>query len=77
MFEETWNLIKEWFNKLFRFFAYGETGLDKQGIYVVMFLVIGVLFVLSLSLKRGKGRPINSPILFIVAIALTIFTVNL
>ena len=77
MLAETWNVIKEWFVMIFRFFAYGETGLDKDVFYVVMFIIIGILFILSLSVKRGKGRPINSPFLFILAIALTIFTITL
>ncbi len=77
MLESVWNTIKECFTKIYRFFAYGETELDKSGIYLIMFMVIGILFILSLSVKRGKGRAINSPILFILAIALTIFTVSL
>ena len=51
----------------------------KKKLYVTLCILfnIGILFVLSLSLKSGKGRPINSPFLFIIAVALTIFTCTL
>ena len=77
MLADAWNLIKEWFNIIVRFFLYGETGLEKDSFYVVMFIIIAVLFILSLSSKKGKGRPINSPFLFVVAIILAVFTVSM
>lgn len=77
MFESVWNTIQEYFIMIYRFFAYGETDLEREGVYIVMFFLIGILFILSLTVKSGKGKPINSPFLFILAIALTIFTVTL
>ncbi len=76
MLENTWNSLKEFFVKIFRFFVYGETGLNREAVYIIMFIVITTLFILSLSVKSGKGKPINSPFLFFLAIALTIFTVT-
>ena len=77
MFESAWNTIKEWFVSLYRFFVYGEYEMAKGGIYLIMFLVIALLFIHALSSKKGKGRAINSPFLFVLAIALTVFTMTL
>jgi len=77
MLESAWNMIKDLFISLYRFFVYKEYTIDKSTLYVILIGVIAVLFIASLSLKSGKGKPINSPLLFFCALALTIFTFSI
>ena len=74
MFQEVWNYICSFFVGLYRVFVYKETTLDKPAVYILMFIVIGILLIYALGKKSGKNKALNSPFLFVVAIALTIFT---
>ena len=77
MLESAWESITDFFTKVYRFFVYGEYDISKNALYAILIGTCLVLFILSLSLKSGKGKPINSPILFFAAIALTIFTFSI
>ncbi len=67
--------VIDFFVSIYRFFVYKETTLDRSGVYIIMFLVIGFLLIFALNKKKSKGE-IHSPFLFLVATALLIFTVT-
>ncbi|MBQ4558565.1 MAG: hypothetical protein IJA61_04255 [Clostridia bacterium] len=75
MFQEVWNYICELFTTLFNFFVHKETSMDKPAVLILMFIVIGVTLIFALG-RKSKGKSLASPLLFTIAILLTIFTVT-
>ncbi len=73
---EVWESIKSFFVKVFRFFVYKETSIDLFGVYLILFVTIGALMLIALTKGGGKGKGINSPTAFVLAILLTIFTLT-
>lgn len=49
--------------------------MDKPAVLILMFIVIGVTLIFALG-KKSKGKSLASPLLFTIAILLTIFTVT-
>ncbi|MBE5735466.1 MAG: hypothetical protein E7361_03380 [Clostridiales bacterium] len=75
MLESVFQSVADFFVKIYRFFVYKETTLDRSGVYIIMFLVIGFLLIFALNKKKSKGE-MHSPFLFLVATALLIFTIT-
>ena len=71
---EIWESLKTFFVKVFRFFVYKETDIDIFGVYLILFVIIGCLMLIALTKGGGKGKGINSPTAFVLAILLTIYT---
>ena len=74
MIQEIWNYMVELFTRIYRFFVFKETALDKPLVYVIMFTVIAALLAYSIG-KKSKNA-LHSPFLFVLAVALTLFTVT-
>ncbi len=75
MLESVFQSIIDLFVKIYRFFVYKETTLDRSGVYLIMFIVIGFLLIFALNKKKSKGE-MHNPVLFVIAVALTIFTLT-
>lgn len=75
MLESAFQSVVDFFVSIYRFFVYKETTLDRSGVYLIMFMVIGFLLIFALNKKKSKGE-MHSPFLFLIATALTIFTLT-